>query len=80
MSSTARVGWSIFLAALALYLLRRGGIEAFSHVDSTVYAVILLAGLFGAGVGVVDLVVTVSKWIWSSFNEHAANRKKRAPR
>jgi hypothetical protein len=48
----SRVGGSVALAALALYLLRASGIEPFSSFDATLYRYIVVAGLLGAVVSI----------------------------
>jgi hypothetical protein len=70
----SRVGGSVALAALALYLLRASGIEPFSSFDATLYRYIVVAGLLGAVVSIVEVLLitlrgtgnlimqTLSKW------------------
>ncbi len=60
---TARVGAVVALAAGAVYLARRAGIEFFVTLDQTTFVAIILAGLIGASAVAVELIIAIGKGI-----------------
>ncbi len=69
--ATARVGGAIALAAAVVFFGRRVGVGFFVDVNESIYQAIVIAGLIGACIVVVELVIVGGKgirWIGSKVS------------
>jgi hypothetical protein len=79
-NATARVGGAIALAAIAVYLCRRAGVGFFVNLDKAVYQSIIMAGLVGACIVAVDLIIAIGKgmqWISRKLSARMAQGAER---
>jgi hypothetical protein len=71
--TTARIGGAVALAALALFILRRSGVEPFTTLDPAVYSITIVAGIIGGCVVIVELFVVFGKWSGAKIQAHLNN-------
>src|SRR5258708_15927340 len=67
LSLPSKIGAGVALAAATLYVLRAAGIEPFSSFDSTHFAYIAVAGVVGAVIAIIDVMLSVVPRIWCSI-------------